>query len=104
MFIGLLAGLVNGSNHTNYVLLSNQKREIQYTLISLHSNERRQGFHCYPFVAKLDRFVGSCNTLNDLSNKVCIPNKTEKLNLIVFKHDYRYKWFKNINKAYIIRM
>ena len=91
MFVGLLAGLVNGSNNTNYVLLSNQKREIQYTLISLHSNECRQGFHCYPFVAKLDRFVGSCNTLNDLSNKVCIPNKTEKLNLIVFKHDYRYK-------------
>ena len=91
MFVGLLAGLVNGSNHTNYVLLSNQKREIQYTLISLHSNERSQGFHCYPFVAKLDRFVGSCNTLNDLSNKVCIPNKTEKLNLIVLKHDYRYK-------------
>ena len=25
----------------------------------------------------------SCNTLNDLSNKVCISNKTEDLNLIV---------------------
>ena len=22
----------------------------------------------------LDRCVGSCNTLNDLSNKVCVPN------------------------------
>ena len=33
---------------------------------------------------KLDRCVGSCNTLNDLSNKVCIPNKTEDLNLSVF--------------------
>ena len=21
--------------------------------------------------------MGSCNTLNDLSNKVCVPNKTE---------------------------
>ena len=28
--------------------------------------------------------VGSCNTINDLSNKVCIPNKTEDLNLSVF--------------------
>ena len=28
--------------------------------------------------------MGSCNTLNDLGNKVCIPNKTEYLNLIVF--------------------
>ena len=26
-------------------------------------------------------WVGSCNTLNDLSNQVCIPNKTEDLNL-----------------------
>ena len=33
---------------------------------------------------KLDRCVGSCNTLNDLSNKVCVPNETEKLNLSVF--------------------
>ena len=27
---------------------------------------------------------GSCNTLNDLANKVCVSNKTEDLNLIVF--------------------
>ena len=33
---------------------------------------------------KFDRCVGSCNTLNDLSNKVCVPNKTEDLNLSVF--------------------
>ena len=32
----------------------------------------------------LDRCVGSCNTLNDLSNKACVPNKTEDLNLSVF--------------------
>ena len=33
---------------------------------------------------KLDRCVGNCNTLNDLSNKVCFANKTEDLNLSVF--------------------
>ena len=32
----------------------------------------------------LDRCVGIHNTLNDLSNKVCVPNKTEDLNLIMF--------------------
>ena len=26
----------------------------------------------------------SCNTLNDLSNKLCVPNKTGNLNLTVF--------------------
>ena len=35
-------------------------------------------------MVKLGRCVGSCNTLNDLSNKVCVPNKTEDLNLSVF--------------------
>ena len=25
-----------------------------------------------------------CNTLNDLSNRVCVPNKTEDLNIHVF--------------------
>ena len=57
------------------------------TLINLHSIEEfhySQEFHYYPFSVKLDRYFGSCNTLVDLSNKVCIPNKTEDLNLSVF--------------------
>ena len=86
IFIGLLAGLVNGSNHTKYVSLSNQKCIIQPILINLHPNEYSQEFHYYQFAIKLDRCVGSCNTLNDLSNnKVSIPNKTEDLNLSVLR-------------------
>ena len=54
------------------------------TLINLQSKEYGHELHCYPFAVKLDRCVGSCNTLNDLSNKVCIPNKTEDLNLSLF--------------------
>ena len=65
--------------------LSNHKCEIQPTLINLHPNEYIQEFNYYPFAIKLDRCVGSCNTLNDLSNKVCVPNKTEDLNLSVFR-------------------
>ena len=57
---------------------------IQPTLINLHTNEYSQEFKYNPFAVKLDRCVGSCNTLNDLSNKVCVPNKTEDLNLSVF--------------------
>ena len=72
------------SNHTKCILLSNQKCMTQPNLISLHANEHIQEFHYYSFVVKLDRCVGSCNTLNDLSNKVCVPNKTEELNLSVF--------------------
>ena len=71
-FIRLLSSIVNPSNHVKCVSLSNQKCEIQPTLINLHPNEYSHAFHYYPFSVKLDRCVGSCNTLNDLSNKVCV--------------------------------
>ena len=64
--------------------LSNQKYEIQPTLINLHPNEYSQELRYSPFAVKLDKCVGSCNTLNDSSNKVCVPNKTEDLNIPVF--------------------
>ena len=83
MFIRLLTGLVNGATHTKSVSLSNQKCKIQPTFINLHPNEYSQDFHYYPFAIKLDRCVVSCNTINDLLNKVCVPNKTEDLNLSV---------------------
>ena len=50
IFIVLLTGLVNGSNQTKRVLLSNQKCMIQLTLINLQTNE----FHYYSFADKLD--------------------------------------------------
>ena len=84
IFIGLLIRIVNATNHTECLPLSNQRCEIQPTFINLHPNEYSQEFHYYPFSFKLGRCVGSCNTLNDLSNKVYFPNKTEDLNLSVF--------------------
>ena len=84
MFMELLISIAGASNHTKFVSLCNQKYDIKPTFISLHLNECSQEFHCYPLTVKLDKRVGSCNTLNDLSNKVCIPNKTEDLNLSIF--------------------
>ena len=83
MFTVLLSSIVNASNCTKCVFLSNQKCKIQPILINLHPNEYSQEFAYYLFTFKLDRCVGSCNTLN-LSNKVCIQNKTEDLNLSLF--------------------
>ena len=84
MFFVWLSSLVIASNHTKCVLLSIQKCETQPTLINLHPNEYSQEFHFYLFLVKLDRCSGSCYTLNELSNKICIPSKTEDLNLSVF--------------------
>ena len=89
MFIVLLASIVNASNYTKCVLLSNQKCEIQPTIINLHPNEYSQEFHCYPLSLKLDRCVGS--TLNDLFNKVCVPKKTRRFKSIRIQHNYRNK-------------
>ena len=79
VFIVVLSSIANASSDAKCVLSSNQKCKIQLTLINLHTNGYSQEFHYYPFSVKLDRCVGSCNTINDLSNKVCIPNKTEDL-------------------------
>ena len=82
-FIGLLTVLVNGCNHKNYVYLSNKKCMIQPTPINLNPSEDTHEFHYYPFVVKLGRCVGSCNTLNDLSNKVYVPDIPIKLKISI---------------------
>ena len=56
MFIGLITGLVNTSNHTKCVSLINQKYKIQPTLINLHPNEQSQELPYYPFTFNLDKF------------------------------------------------
>ena len=83
LVIVLLTNIVNASNHTKCVPLNKQKCAIQPTLINLHPNEYSQELHLYPFAVKLDKCVGSCNTLNDLSNNICVLNKTEYLNIHV---------------------
>ena len=63
MFIVFLSNIVNWSNHKNGVSLSNWKCEIEPTLINLHPDKYNQEFHYYLFAVKLDRCVGSSNTL-----------------------------------------
>ena len=56
-------------------MLSNQNCMTRPALINLHPNEYSQEFYYYPLAVTLDRCVESCNTLNDLSNKVRVPKK-----------------------------
>ena len=73
----LIKGIYWTTNHTKCVTLSNQKCEIQVTIINLHPDEYIKGLRDYPVAVNLDRCVGSCNNLNGLSNKVSVSNKTE---------------------------
>ena len=87
MFVVLLASIVDASTHTKYVSLSNQNWKIQPTLyysIYLNPIEYNEELSCYSFVVKLDKCAVSCNTLNDLSSRVLVPNKAEYLNQTVF--------------------
>ena len=84
MFIGLLTSIVNTFNHTKCLSLYNQQCMIQPILINLHSNEYTQESRYYLFAVNLERCNGSCNVLNDVSSRVCVPNKTEDLNKHVF--------------------
>ena len=55
----------------------------RYTLTDLNPNEYNQRLHYYPFTVNLDRSNRICNTLNDLSKKISVPNKTEDANLSI---------------------
>ena len=87
MFIVLVTSLintssiVNTSNHTKCVSLSNQKCDK-----NLYPNEYSQESHYYPFAVKLDKCVGKCNTLNDLPNRVCIYLNIHVFSMITGKH------------------
>ena len=91
MFLVLITSIAKASYHTKCVSLSNQKCKIQPTVINLHPNEYSQELYYYPFAVKLDKCAGSFNTLNDLSNKTCAPNKKEYLKYACFQYDYKKK-------------
>ena len=64
--------------------LRNQKCIIQSTLINLHPNEYSHELRYYSFAVSLNRCVGRCSTLADLSSKLCVLNEGEDLNRHVF--------------------
>ena len=69
-----LSSIANTPDHVKCISLNNQQCMTQLTLINLHPNEYIKAFHYYPFSVNLDRSLVSCNTLNNLYNKVCVPN------------------------------
>ena len=65
----------------NCVFMNNQPCTARPTLIDLNPGE----LHYYPFTVSLYGCDGSCNTVEDLFVKICVPNKTKDLNFKVFK-------------------
>ena len=74
MFIRFLTSIIN---HTKCISLNKQQCMIRSTLTNLIPNEYSQQLCYYPFVVNLSRCARSCNILNDLSSKVCVPKKQD---------------------------
>ena len=43
-----------------------------------------QELRYHPFAVSLDRCRGGFNIFNDLSNRLCVPDKTEDVNMNIF--------------------
>lgn len=54
------------------------------TLIDLNPYERRRGLCYQPFMVSLGGCHGSWNSIDDPSNRICVPNKTKDINLKLF--------------------
>ena len=67
-----LVAKLKSLNNENFLAIS--------ALINLNPNE----LHYYQFVVSLGRYNRRCNTLDDPSGKIYVPNKKENVNLIAF--------------------
>ena len=101
MFNGISFIVLNTSNHTKCASLNDQQYMAQPTLINCYPIEYNQRLCYYPFAVNLDRYVGHCNTFNDLSNRTYVPNKDLNLHCL---YDYCRKRIENNNNTYIMRM
>ena len=60
--------------------MNNQECIIRTEIISLNNNEPI----FYPYIIKINRCKGSCNTINDPYAKICVPVQIKDTNVKVF--------------------
>ena len=87
-----IVGMANDSN--------NQSCMTRPTLVNLNPDKYNQGLHCYPFMVKLGLCSGSCNNLDDLFDRIGVPNKTEYVNSSVFNMTTRINESKTLKNIY----
>ena len=62
------------------VSMNNQKCKIRPEIINVNNNE----LVFYPFSIIVNKCSGSCNNINDLYAKLCVPNIVKNINVKVF--------------------
>ena len=90
------------SNALKYVSLNNQECKVRPELININSNEPS----FYPYSAKTSKCSSSCNNINDLYAKLCVPDVSKNMNVKVFNlisrtNETRYiKWHETCRCKY----
>ena len=57
--------------------MNNQQFMVRSTFIDLNFEEP----HCYPFIISMSRCDGTSNTMEDSSDRICVPSKMADVNL-----------------------
>ena len=68
-----------------YISLNSEPYIARKILIDLNSDEHNRGMCYYSFMGFVDTCSKSCNTFDNPSNRIRVPNKTEDVKLNVFK-------------------
>ena len=82
-----------GYKHVSMSYAQSDQCIVRPRLIDLNPGE----IYFHPFVVSLDRWEGSCNTVEDSFGEVCVSNQMEVVNLKVFTLIKEEKGIKNIN-------
>ena len=64
-------------NSLECVSMNNQECKIRTEIINLNTNEPM----FYPYSIKINRCKGSCNTINNLYAKLCVPDQIKNTNV-----------------------
>ena len=76
MFFGCLSSM----NPLECVSMNNQEYKVRPEIVNVNSNEPL----IYPFSIKTCKCSGSCNNINGLYAKLCVPDVVKNLNIKVF--------------------
>ena len=67
-------------NELKCVLMNNQESKLRPEIININSNQPS----LYPHSVKISKFSGTCNNINDLYAKLCVPDVVKNMNVKVF--------------------
>ena len=67
-------------NSLECIAMNNQECKVRSEIINLNTNEPM----FYPYSIKVNKCKGSCNTINDPYDKICVPDNIKNTNVKVF--------------------